>query len=269
MASLSSILVYPVKALDPVLLDRVAFTSAGGLEGDRVCAIVDEEGDYVNGKRTADVHRLRTEVDLDRRRIALAVQGEDNWRTFDLDADRDALEAWLADYFGFRVQLREGAGGSQTDSVVYGDDAQPGATVISESTLREVASWFDGIDSRELRRRLRPNLVVEGVPTFWEDRLVAAVGQRFRIGDVTLAGVEPIPRCVVPTRDPTTGTVYDGFRETFLDRREATWPEWVDQDAGDANLYRLMVLVRALDADRDDELAVGDRVRLGDAELEP
>lgn len=269
MASLSRIAVYPVKSLDPVALDRVGFTADGGLEGDRVHAVVDADGDYVNGKRTDAVHRLRADVDLDGHRVTFDRPGAGDPRTFDLDADRDALEAWLSDYFGFEVALRTGAGGAQTDTVVYGSEAEPGATVIAEATLREVASWFDGIAPGELRDRLRPNLVVAGVPAFWEDRLVADGGGRVRVGDVTLAGVEPIPRCVVPTRDPTSGEAYDGFRETFIERREATLPDWADREVLDGNLYQLMVLVRPVPDDRDRELAVGDRVEPADRAVDP
>lgn len=261
MATLSRIAVYPIKSLDPVALDRVGFTPAGGLEDDRAWAIVDADGDYVNGKRTDAVHRLRADVDLDGRRVTLDGPGPGAPRSFDLAADRAAMEAWLGDYFGYPVELQGGRGGAQTDSVVYGDEAEPGATLISAGTLREVASWFDGIDPPALRDRLRPNLVIEGVPAFWEDRLVADGGRRFRIGDATLAGIEPIPRCVVPTRDPTTGEAYEGFRETFVERRAATMPDWADPDVLGDNPYQLMVLVRPVPTARDRGLAVGDAVR--------
>ena len=82
--------------------------------------IVDGDGDYVHGKRTADVHRLDAEFDLDANRLELGVHGTDRGREFRLDRDREALEAWFSDYFDTPVKLREHQGGAQTDSAVHG-----------------------------------------------------------------------------------------------------------------------------------------------------
>jgi len=62
------------------------------------------------------------------------------------------------------------------------DRAAPGPTVVSRATLETVASWFDEIaDATEMRRRLRPNLVLDDCPAFWEDRLFADHGGRARV----------------------------------------------------------------------------------------
>ena len=37
--------------------------------------------------------------------------------------------------------------------------------------------------------RLRSNLVVTGVPPFWEEKLIADCGRRFQVGDVIMEGV--------------------------------------------------------------------------------
>lgn len=264
MPTLSSIAVHPIKALDPVFPGRISISDIGGLAGDRMYAIIDEHGDYVNGKRTAAVHRLRADVDLETGHVRFRVRGEDSEGEFHLERDRDALEAWLSAYFGLDVALEAGPGGSQTDSAVYGDGSRTGPTLIAAETLREVASWYDGIDAEEMRLRLRPNLVVEDVPAFWADGLVADGGRRFRIGDVTLKGVEPIPRCVVPTQDPHTGAVHEEFRETFLARRGETLPAWADREAFADSLYKVMVVARIPREERDGELAVGDTVDVAD-----
>lgn len=265
MPTLSKIAVYPVKSLDPVDLDRVSITGLGGLAGDRVYAMVTENGDYVNGKLTADVHRLCADIDLESNRVILHVRGEDPVCAFHLEQDREELETWLSDYFGLQIELKVGSGGSLTDSVVYSEKAAAGPTLISAATIREVASWYDGIDSEEMCLRLRPNLIVAGVPPFWEDKLVAAGGRRVRIGTVTLEGHAPVPRCVVPTRDPYTGETYDGFREVFLEKRDATLPEWADRDVFDGNLFSLMAVTRIPEPERDGELRTGDSVHLVDS----
>lgn len=265
MPTLSHIAVHPIKALDPTSPERVSITDVGGLSNDRVYGIVDGNGEYVHGKRTPAVHRLRAAYDLENDRLALGVRGEGTTREFHLEGDREALETWLSEYFGFPVELKADVGGAQTDSAVYTDAAETGPTVIAAATIREVASWYDGIDPEEMRLRLRPNLVVEGVPPFWADELVADGGRRLTIGDVTLEGVTPVPRCAVPTRDPHTGEVYDGFRETFIERRGATLPEWTDPETLEGNLFSVMAVARIPEPERDGELRVGDPVRLASA----
>lgn len=276
MAILSRIRVHPIKSLDPVDRERVRVSAAGGLEGDRAYAIVDEEGEYVNGKRTAAVHRLRSTVDVDGGTVSLDVEGAAGAgfsgsstvpERFDLEDEREALAEWLSAYFGRRVSLATADGGELTDSAVFGG-GPPGATVVSTATLREVASWFPDVDEESVRDRFRTNLEVDGVEPFWEDGLVAgaggaANGRRFQIGDVTFEPVEPVPRCVVPTRDPATGETTDGFRERFVERRRETIEAAPDPTAFD-HAYALTVLARPLEADRGETISVGDAVRVLD-----
>ena len=263
MRTLSRIAVHPIKALDPAEPERVGISEVGGLTGDRAYAIVDGDGEYVNGKRTDAVHRLRADYDLEENRVTLR-HPDSASRRFHLEDDHGRLEAWLSDYFETEVSLEVGSGGELTDGAVYGDGSATGPTLISEATLRETASWFDGIDAEEMRLRLRPNLVVEGVPAFWEDRLIADGGLTVAVGDRRLVGTKPIPRCVVPTRDPHTGAPYDGFRETFTERREETLPEWAPREQFD-HLFALMVGLRIPEGERNGELSVGDSVEIIDS----
>ena len=262
MATLSHIAVHPVKSLDPVSRERVGITDIGGLAGDRTYALVDADGEYVNGKRTDAVHRLRTDVALESDVLTIGEQGRETEQQFHLRDEREQLESWLTSYFGFEVRVRDGIGGSQTDGVVYGDESRAGPTLVSRATLREVASWFEGVTPTEMRLRLRPNLVVEGVPAFWEDRLFSTPAARLRIGTVTLDGTRPIPRCVVPTRDPHTGEAIPNFREQFINNRRGTLPEWTDTDAFDGNFYTLMTGLSIPESERAGELRVGDSVEL-------
>ena len=57
---LSRIELFPIKSLDGVSVVAARINSAGILEHDRVYAIVDATGSYVNGKRTDRVHLIRT-----------------------------------------------------------------------------------------------------------------------------------------------------------------------------------------------------------------
>ncbi|WP_123536122.1 MOSC domain-containing protein [Halosimplex salinum] len=267
MPTLSEIRVYPVKSLDPELVDEARLADSGALAPDRRYAMVDADGDYVNGKNERRVHRLRSSYDLETDRLRLREQGTDDWIRFDLDADRGALESWLTDFFGYEVTVR------RDDEQGFPDDTDAGGpTLVSTGTLDAVASWFDGaagrpaVDAAELRRRFRPNLIVDA-PEFWEDRLYADRESTvpFSVGGVDFDGVNPCQRCVVPTRDPDTGEGDTGFRERFLERREATLPPWVDRDWYD-HFYRLMVNTRVPGAPA--TLSVGDSVTC-DREMGP
>ena len=69
---------------------------------------------------------------------------------------------------------------------------------------------------------------------------------------------------MVPTRDPDTGEAYDGFRETFIERRAESLPPWTDEATLAGNLYSATVGLRIPEDERDGELRVGDSVELLD-----
>jgi uncharacterized protein YcbX len=152
----------------------------------------------------------------------------------------------------------------EPDGGLPDDRAANGPTVVSRATLETVAGWFDAVaDATEMRRRLRPNLVLDDCPAFWEDRLFADRGEavRFAAGDAELLGVNPCQRCVVPSRNPDTGAEIDGFRETFINNRRATLPDWTESDRFDHD-FRLMVNTVVPEAQWGSTLAVGDRVTI-------
>jgi uncharacterized protein YcbX len=276
-ATLAHIAIYPIKALDAATPARVAVTSGGGLAGDRAYSLYDDDG-YINGRRTAAIHAVSANFDADAMGVALSAPDQPS-RRFDIEEERAMLESWFGAFLDTEVELRGGRSGEQSDRAIYGDGTQTGPTIVSAATLRELASWYDGIDAVEMRRRLRPNLVVGGVEAFWEERLLDSLSAavyadggvdesagfpRIRIGDVVLEGVEPIPRCAVPTRHPDTGEEYDGFRTTFIQRREATLPPWTDEATLAGNLYSATVGTRIPADARDGALEVGASVELLD-----
>jgi len=245
---------YPIKSLSGIERERAELLPGGALDGDREYAVVDADGEYVNGKRTAAVHRLDATVDREGGTVRIGRREDDERREFDL-SDRGPLNAWLSDYFDEDVRVVRDERGMPDDT-----DAR-GPTVISTGTLREVASWFPSVSVESVRRRFRASVEVGGVPAFWEDRLYAADGPReFEVGDVRFVGDGPCNRCVVPTRDPDTGEPTDGFRPTFLRKREATLPDWVPESRFD-HFYKLMVNTRVPESEWGASVAVGDPVR--------
>ena len=253
------ITVFPIKSLDGVSVDAARLVENGGLDADRRYAAFDADGEYVNGKRTAAVHRLRAEYGDDLSTVSLSARdGDPPARTFHLDDDRGALEEWLSAYFGFPVEVRrESAGGFPDDTDLSGP------TLVSTGTIEEVASWYPGISVESTRRRLRASVEVSGVPAFWEDRLSAPDDRAvaFDAGDVRLLGANVCRRCVVPSRDPDTGEEYDGFRRTFLERRESSLPEWTDSGSFDT-FYRAMVNTLVPESEWEKTLRVGDELRV-------
>ena len=140
---LTRIAVHPIKSLEPVTLQTAEIAENGGLRHDREYAMFDNDEKYVNGKRTADVHRIRTSFDDGLEHVTLRLEGESEESAcrFSLSNDRSELADWLTEYFGYPVHLkRDSKGGFPDDTVLSGP------TVISTATLREVASWFDGLD---------------------------------------------------------------------------------------------------------------------------
>ena len=78
----------------------------------------------------------------------------------------------------------------------------------------------------------------------------------FRVGDVQMEGINPCQRCVVPTRDPETGEVDDRFQKIFIQKRQATLPEWVERSRFN-HFYRLAVNTRIPTSEAGKLLALG------------
>jgi len=163
---LAKIFIYPIKSLDGVEVEQRRVLASGALENDRELAIFDEHSQVVNGKRYSSIHQLRSHFSIPHRTISLQLPGQESKHIFHLDQERQALTNILSDFFGFAVTL------NQNTLVGFPDDLQsPGPTIISTATLQEVASWFPGVTVEEMRRRMRANLEIGGVPAFWEDQL--------------------------------------------------------------------------------------------------
>jgi uncharacterized protein len=253
---LAQIILYPIKSLDGVLVERATVLASGALQGDREFAIVDYQGKFVNGKRTAMIQKLRSSIDLSQRTIAIGVQGDPTRTTFHLDRDRIALESWLSEFFGFPVKL------IQNGEMGFPDDTEsPGPTIISTETIHAAASWFPGVDAAEMRSRLRTTLEISGADAFWEERLYGQAGTLipFQIGTVHLLGVNPCQRCIVPTRDAQTGKSYADFQKIFVAQRQATLPASTTKERFN-HYYRLAVNTRCSNSERGKVVQVGDRL---------
>ncbi|MHC5599684.1 MAG: MOSC domain-containing protein [Nostoc sp.] len=253
---LAKILLYPVKSLDGVEVENARVLASGALQHDREFAIFDEQGKFVNGKRHPKIHLLRAQFALLNRTISLQIPGCKSQQIFHLEDEQQALEATLSNFFEFAVTLR------QNSLMGFPDDTRSlGPTVISTATLAEVASWFPGLSVDEMRRRMRANVEIGGVPAFWEDQLFSEQGDlvSFQVGDVQFFGVNPCQRCIVPTRDSSLGEAYPNFQKIFVTQREATLPTWVGSSPFN-HFYRLSVNTQLPPSSAEKVLQLGNEI---------
>src|SRR5690606_28004517 len=125
----------------------------------------------------------------------LSTNSDPNAKSFSLETDRPAIGQWLSNVLGQKVTFfRGGESGLPDDPNIHGP------TVIGTKTLEHIASWFDGIDVPEMRRRMRANLEIETDEPFAEEALVTEKGSivDFQIGDLKLEGVSICSRCDIP-----------------------------------------------------------------------
>jgi uncharacterized protein YcbX len=258
VAYLSRISIYPVKALASLTVASVTMLASGALHNDRTFALQDEQGKFINGKRNAKVYRLRSAFDIKERTLSLQIQDSTQTDSFQIDTERESLNAWLSDYFDCPVTIVENT------TAGFPDDTQAsGPTVISTATLQEVASWFPGLDEQSIRLRFRANLEIGGVPAFWEDRLFTEADAvvQFRIGDVLFAGTNPCQRCVVPSRDPLTGEVFPHFQQIVMQKRTETLPAWSERSRFN-HFYRLSCNTYVPASEEGKVLRIGDTIKI-------
>ncbi|NJK41441.1 MAG: MOSC domain-containing protein [Acaryochloridaceae cyanobacterium SU_2_1] len=254
---LARIDLYPLKSLDGQRVERARILPSGALQHDRAYALFDDQGQVVNGKRFAQIHRLRSQISASFQTLTL-VHPSLGRAVFDLEGDRTALAQWLSEYFQIPIQIRH------NPVMGFPDDTEsPGPTVISTATLETVASWYPNLTVEKLRSRLRTNLEVDGVPPFWEDQLFNETdeGVIFKIGDTCLIGINPCQRCIVPTRDPHSGAPTPEFQKIFIQQRQHNLPSWTTPSRFN-HYYRLAVNTRIANTESHPVLCQGDPVML-------
>ncbi len=254
MATIERLRIYPVKGFDGIELETSTVTPGGTVVGDREFALFDTDGEVMNGKRTACIHDLSTEYNPATGELAVETPAGE-YREFALrdEDERARASTWFSDFFDVELSLE------RDKELGFVDRREMGPSVISTATLEEVASWFEEMTVHGARRRLRANVEVSGVPAFWEDRFVGEEAPAFDVDGVRFEGVTPCGRCVVPERHPDTGEPIGEFKETFLEKREETFPEWADWEAFD-HYFTVMLIASIPEQFRDGKLAVGDAV---------
>jgi uncharacterized protein YcbX len=258
MPQIARITLYPIKSLDGIDVPQATVLPSGALEMDRRWAIVDARWNYVNGKTCAAVHSLRTTFAEDLKSVTVGRGGD--VRSFALPCECDALAHWLGELVGCRCRLVE------DDVVGFPDDRDsPGPTIIGAATLAAVASWYEGVDASEVRRRLRANLEIDAPEPFWEDRLALREvgGPEFTVGETIFRGWNVCRRCIVPTRDSITGESTPGFAKRFVEQREASLPAWSPAERFE-DFYRAAINTRLAALCRGGTIHVGDEVKLAE-----
>lgn len=195
---LARILLYPIKSLGSLSLERVQVLEGAGLAGDREYALFDAKGRVLNVKRLGSAL------------LSIHARYGDRGRKIELQSGAGKLSCDLADGMEalgefFSSALGENVVVDRDSRAGFFDDLEAtGPTVLGSASVDSVASWF-GLASDEVRRRFRANLEIAGLEPFEEDLLFGRPGERrtFRIGDVEFLGTNPCARCIVPSLDST------------------------------------------------------------------
>lgn len=251
--TLEEIIVYPIKSLDPYKSKSSTILADGGLQFDREFVMEDAQGQQITAKSDKKVHSIRTRFDPNTYTITI-----DN-QEYDLQ-NRQQLESTLKKKLGGPIKIRRNQTGGFPDNTVAS-----GPTILSEATIQTVASWFPDITYGEMKRRLRPNLIISNAPPFWEDKLYNKKDQvvQFSIGTTELFGTYPCERCVVPTRNPDTGEETPDFQATFSQNRKATLPDWTNREWYD-HYFKLMVNTAVPPNSIQSTVTVGDNISIHD-----
>ncbi|MEO1341122.1 MAG: MOSC domain-containing protein, partial [Cyanobacteria bacterium J06635_13] len=216
------------------------------------------KGKFVNGKRNAKVHNLRSQFDLASQTFSLQIQGTETKAKFNLVEQQAQLADWLTGYFGLTVEIKQDLQMGFPD-----DTVSSGATIVSTATLEAIASWYPELETEDIRRRFRANIELGGIPAFWEDRLFTTAEDtvKFTIGGVEFMGVNPCQRCIVVTRDPQTGQPYPQFQKIFITQRKNTLPETVERSRFN-HYFRLAVNTQLKPTEAGKTIKLGDQVQI-------
>ncbi len=206
-ATVTALAIAPVKGLRVAALDEVEIGPAGAV-GDRAFLVVDADNALVLTTRTPALLQVaaRRDGDLlhltfpDGRAVAAVPEPGERAETANYEGRRipgRLVEGELADALSEHLQrpVRLLA----RDTAERGADDAP-VTLMSQASLEALAPVLDGAVPDP--RRFRMTITIEGVEA-WEEH--GWNGRELTVGRAVLRVTEPVPRCVVTTRDPERG----------------------------------------------------------------
>lgn len=232
MATLSSLILYPVKSCGGLSLQQATLTVQGlqyaGI-GDREWAVVDPSGVCLTQREYPRMALIRPQLvgdylvlsapDMSPLQLPLArsAQGEtlsvQVWDDQVLASDAGAPAAnWFSTVLGVPCRLARFHPQAERAVSQTWSGGIAATTLFSDGyplLLTSTAS-LDDLNQRLLlagraalpMNRFRPNVVVDGIEAFDEDYT-----DTFALGEVVLKPVKPCPRCPMPSVDQDTGVV--------------------------------------------------------------
>jgi uncharacterized protein YcbX len=251
---ITRLFVYPVKSLAGVEVARMPIDARGPVD-DRRFVVVDAADRFVTQRDHPKMALLRATLDpggltlgTDGGAVRVPLEGDGPEREVAVWGDRvrardrgDEVAAFLSGFLGLPVRLMQQRGRRPLrrfpeDEVGFADGYP--FLLVGQASV-------DAVNARVRRhdvdvRRFRPNIVVDGLEAFGEDRL-----SRLRLGDVTFRAPKRCPRCAMVDVDPDAGAPTKGVLATLTTfRREGT------------DIFFGMNLIH----DGPGEIAVGDRL---------
>lgn len=214
-AKISKIRIYPIKSLGHVEVET-AEVGIHALKNDRLFAMVDEDGRYMNGKRNWQVNQLKSEFDLSNKVVFFSNKEGGEKKSFELKEGNAELDNYLSVFFETKLKLIQNETGAFMDI-----PRQSSLTVVSEASLRSLQKDLNRHSLENMRLRFRTNVELSGVDAYWEELLYLqpGFGMRFKMGEVEMIGVSPRARCNVPPQNPDTGEMDYHFVKNIIESR--------------------------------------------------
>jgi len=210
-ARVSAIYRYPLKTFSPERLERVSLLPGGTIPFDRAYAIENGPGrfdpeaprhlpkvTFLTLMRDERVASLETRFDAASETLTILRAGKQVARgQLSTKLGRSMIEQFLSAYL--KSELRGPPRVVTAPGHSFSDGVAKCLHIVCRASLAELERAAGRIVDP---LRFRPNLVIDGLAPWSE---FALVGKRFKVGGVTLEGLERTVRCAATNVDPATG----------------------------------------------------------------
>lgn len=202
----------PVKSTALIHPDAIDLRREGAV-GDRRFLFVHPNGERLSGLSKASLFTIRSSYDVDREHLELSFDGQDRRVSGGASSFGDPITVKLYDREvqarrvdpRFTEAVREATRDDRLELLRVDEPEYAGGidrvSICSRASVDDVGmrGGVDQLDSR----RFRMLVEIDDVAAFEED---GWSGKRIRLGDAVVQVGEQMPRCVLTTIDPDTGT---------------------------------------------------------------